>query len=121
MSLHARNTDPGTSHTSAHITEETTLLSEVEIVAAAVRQAGSRGLTRGELEDGKYWRRFSDAEQKGLISPAVGQDGEPLTRFFAGTRRNQTVYIAPENGAGALAAVPREPDASPTCEQLGLL
>ena len=88
---HARNSDPGTSRDSAIITEQTTLASEVELVAAAVRLAGPDGLTRGELSDGRYWRRFSDAEHRGLIAAT------DRVRYNAATRRRQTVYVAPEH------------------------
>jgi hypothetical protein len=87
---HARTTDNRNSHESAAITEATTLISDVDKVAEAVRAAGKRGLTLGELEDGKYWRRFSDARKEGLIFAIE----EP--RWSPKTKRNQTVYVAKE-------------------------
>lgn len=87
---HARITDPGTSRVSADITEKTTLASEVDKVAKAVQAAGKRGLASWELEDGKYWRRFSDAHRVGLIFATERERRSPTTN------RNQTVYVTKE-------------------------
>jgi hypothetical protein len=87
---HARTTDPDTSHVSAAITEKTTLASEVEKVAEAVRAAGKRGLASWELNDNKYWRRFNDAKKDGLIFP-TGQK-----RWNPKTKRDQGTYVAKE-------------------------